>query len=152
MLDRLRPWSCGSDFTNADWENYVQVARIVQRTDPQVVEEALASFVKAAGREPFTGYDSESKPFLLMRVVFDLPETAPAMARVPYKGWINWPPADTQENVSLAWPISWRSGMPALVAPYEGSEGHPYAAAAEYRHLRATYPFRALGEMQPNKL
>jgi hypothetical protein len=148
MCDSLRVWSRSFDFTDADWQNYIRIAQIVQQTDPQIVETALDLFVKAAVRESFRGYTSESKPFLLMRVIFDLPEAAPAEERWLYKGWTNWPQPDAQGKVNLAWPISWRSGWPKLLACYEGSEGHPYAAVAEYRHLRAAYPFRALSILQ----
>jgi hypothetical protein len=151
MFDSLRPWSRWSDFTDADWQNYINVARILQQTDPIIVEEALDSFLRTAVSEPFTGYSSESKPFLLMRIVFDLPETAPADERRLYKGWTNWPQADTRGEVSLAWPVSWRSGKPELVASYEGSEGHPYGAVPEYRHLRGTRSFRALNMQQGEK-
>jgi len=147
LLDSLRTWSQVGSFTRDDWENYMKVAKIAQETDPQIVEPALDRFVRQAIDEPFTGYESQSKPFLLMRVVFDLPENAPQASRLPFKGWTNWPQADAQGNVSLAWPISWRSGRPELVASYEGSEGKPYAAAAEYRYLRNHFPYRRLEDV-----
>ena len=143
-IHALKTWSNATGFTKDNWRDYIQVAQRVQQTEPQLVENALDVFIKEAVREPFTGYTSESKPFLLMRVVFDLPESVPAAARVIFKDWVNWPAPDAEGNVSLAWPISWQTGQPQLVASYEGSEGKPYAAAAEYRHLRANYPPRTL--------
>jgi hypothetical protein len=142
----LRPWSKRADFTAADWRAYVRVARLAQNTDPQVLDDALDLFIRTAVQEPFTGSTSESKPFLLLRVMFDLPESAPAESRRIYKGWINWPPPDREGRVSLAWPIAWRSGQPELMASYEGSEGQPYRAAAEYRHFRTAYRYRVLPE------
>jgi hypothetical protein len=151
MFGSLRPWSRSSDFRDQDWENYVRVARRVQQTDSQVVEAALDSFVKAEANDAVTDYTSESKPFLLMRVVFDLPESAPVGDRWQRKGWNNWPKPDEDGRVSLAWPISWQSGKPELVASYEGSEGPPYSAVADYRHLRTSYPFRVLNAPSGDK-
>lgn len=148
LIQSLRPWSQREGFTDADWKNYVDVAKIVQETDPRTVEAALDQFVRAATQEPFTGSEGESKPFLLMRVVFDLPEAAPERLRRSFKGWTNWPRADAQGAVSLAWPISWRSGKPELVASYQGSEGMPYAALAEYHYLRGHFPYRRLEDLK----
>ena len=144
LLGALRPWTDRLDFTDADWRGYIDAARAVQQADPAVVETVLDTFVEVCSSETITEYTSESKPFLLMRVVFDLPEAAPVRERRSFKGWINWPGPDTRGEVSLAWPITWRDGAPDLSASYEGCEGGPYDAAAEYRFLRATRPLRAL--------
>lgn len=146
-LTSLCAWAKRDSFTSEDWGNYLKVAKIVQETDPQIVETALDQFMREAIKEPFTGYESESKPFLLMRVVFDLPEVAPQQSRLPFKGWTNWPHPDERGNVNLAWPLSWRSGRPELVASYEGSEGKPYAAVDEYRRLRRDFPYRQIGDL-----
>jgi hypothetical protein len=142
MLDSLRPWTRRSDFTEADWQDYIRVGRAVQQADPQVVEEALV--LTRTDQETSLDYTTQSRPFLLMRVVFDLPESAPPEERAIYKGWTNWPKPDAQGKVSLSWPISWRSGKPELLASYEGSEGKPYGAVPEYRHLRSKYSLRDL--------
>jgi len=151
LFESLHAWAQRDSFSAADWEKYISVAKIVQETNPSIVESALDQFVQAAVHEPFTGYTSESKPFLLMRLVFDLPEVAPQEERLLFKGWTNWPRADAQDNVSLAWPISFRRGKPELVASYEGSEGKPYEAAAEYRYLRNHFPYRGLGDPRGNQ-
>jgi hypothetical protein len=143
-LGSLRPWSQRDAFTRDDWGNYMEAAKAVQKADQQTVETALGEFVREAVQETFTGYESESKPFLLLRMVFDLPEAAPQQSRLIFKGWVNWPKPDAQGNVSLAWPVSWQSGKPDLVASYEGSEGKPYDAAAEYRYFRSHFPYRHL--------
>jgi hypothetical protein len=140
----LRVWAERTSFTCDDWDNYLRVAGVVQQTSHAAVEAAMEQFVKDAVCEPFSGYLSESKLFLLMRVVFDLPEVAPQALRRVFRGWTNWPIADGQGKVSLAWPISWQSGRPELVASYEGAEGKPYGAVAEYRYFRQRFPFRSL--------
>jgi hypothetical protein len=146
-FDSLRTWTQRDAFSPEDWANYIKVAKLVQETEPEIVETALDQFVKAATLEPFTGYESESKVFLLMRVVFELPEIGPEQSRAMFKVWTNWPQADMQGNVSLTWPITWRSGRPELMAGYEGSEGKPYPAAAEYRYLRDHFSYRRFKDL-----
>ena len=141
MFKSLRPWSRSSDFKDGDWGNYKKVARVVQQTDPQVVEGALESFMVTDDTE-------ESSLFLLMRVMFELPEAAPVAERRQRKGWTNWPAPDAQGNISLAWPLTWAHGEPGLVASYEGSEGPPYPAVTDYRYLLANYPFRTREQAQ----
>jgi hypothetical protein len=146
VLRSLQPWRGVADLSDEDWDGYLAAARLVQRSDPATVAAALDEFATEAGRldEHYPGYEHESKPFLLMRVVFAIPETAPAHERFSYKGWSNWPDPDERGEVHLSWPVSWRQGRPRLVASYQGSEGQPYAVAAEYRFLRETFPYRIL--------
>lgn len=144
LLHSLSAWTAQGDFSDQDWEKYVEIAKLVQSTDPDVVAAALDEFTQQAIREGYQGYESESKPFILMRVVFEIPETGSAEKRFSFKGWSNWPEPDANNEVNLSWPISWIGGSPTLVAPYEGSMGRPYAAAAEYRFLLKNFPYRKL--------
>lgn len=138
----LAPWPADGDLSPQEWDRYCAVAAAVQGAEPDDVERALADFLDR--RKGFEGAADETRLFLLMRVVFDLPETAPAEQRRSFKGWVNWPPPAPDGTVSLAWPLTWAGGRPALVDPYEGSEGGRYAAVEEHRHLRDRFPFRAL--------
>jgi hypothetical protein len=144
LLDSLPPWSHDEDISEAGWAAYVEAARRFRQTDPEVAAAALDRFVEQAAGEEFTGSESESKPFLLMRVLFELPEQAPESERVSFKGWTNWPRADERGQVSLSWPISWERGKPELTARYDGSAGRPYAASMEFRALRERFPYRDL--------
>lgn len=144
LVDSLPPWSHDEDVSGAGWAEYIEAARRFRETDPDVVATALDRFVEKAAREEFKGYENESKPFLLMRVLFELPERAPASERLSFKGWTNWPPPDERGQVSLSWPISWESGKPELTARYDGSAGKPYAASMEFRSLRERFPYRDL--------
>ncbi len=141
LLDALPPWS-NRDFTGAEWQRFSDAAAAFREAHPQVVEAALSEFVRQALTNDYQGFDPESKPFLLMRVLFDLRESSPAAELRSFKGWTNWPTPDSRGNVSLSWPVDWSQGRPRLVASYEGSMGVPYDAAAEYRWLLDRYPFR----------
>jgi hypothetical protein len=141
-LRALAPWTHAPDLPAGEWDRYIATARDVQRADPPAVEEAIAEFL--GERAGFEGAEDETRVFLLLRLVFDLPERAPADQREAYAGWVNWPPPADDGTVSLSWPIAWRDGRPALVAPYEGAEGESYAGVEEYRRLRERYPYRDL--------
>jgi hypothetical protein len=147
LIERLRslpPWQNQVDFSAQDWKQYVDVARLIQSADPDMVTAALDEFVREVSQEEFRGYEGESKPFLLMRVVFELPERASVDERQSFKGWSNWPDADENNQVNLSWPVSWEGGSPKLLATYEESMGLPYSAGAEYRYLLKKYPYRKL--------
>ena len=143
-INALPVWTSQHSFTDQDWDKYIEVARIIQSTDTDTVEDALVEFIQRALQEAYEGYESESKPFILMRVVFEIPETANEDKRFSFKGWSNWPEPDANNEVNLSWPVSWEGGRPKLLAPYEGSMGRPYAAAAEYRFLLQNFPYRKL--------
>jgi hypothetical protein len=144
-LHSLPTWPAHHELDDQGWARLVEAAKVVQATDPAVVESALDRFVLETLEELYAGAESESKAFLLLRVVFELPESAPVSDRRSFKGWTNWPEPGPDGTVSLSWPVSWRSGWPRLVAPYEGSMGPPYDAGGEYRELRSRFPYRQLG-------
>lgn len=144
---RLAPWPPGGDLSPEQWNHYIAAAAAVERADPDDVERSLTDFLNQRGG--IEGAAAETSLFLLMRVVFDLPEKAAASERRSFKGWINWPPPAPDGTISLAWPLSWQSGRPTLVAPYEGSEGPRYAAAEEYRYLLDRYAFRTPSAEEP---
>jgi hypothetical protein len=141
-LRALAPWPPEGDLAPDEWDRYVAAAAAVQRVDPAAAEGAMDEFLRE--RTGLEAARDETRVFLLQRVVFDLPEEAPERERRPFKGWVNWPAPDAEGNVSIAWPITFKSGRPALIAGYEGSEGRPYDAVSEFRHFREHYPFRRL--------
>jgi hypothetical protein len=145
MFVDLDPWSHTQDYSAAAWKKAVRVALVVQKTNPQTVGQALDSFIALARKQPFNGdSEFESRVFILMRVVFDLPENAPASQRFSFKGWINGGAMVNGATANLAWPIAWTGHAGLLLAHYEGSEGKQYEAKAEYNYMRSHFPFRKL--------
>ncbi len=144
QIKALPAWKTEGDFTEEEWKRYFEVSRIAQQGQPEIVERALDRLVAAAQSDPPTSDETESKPFLLLRILFAMPERVPADERRSFKGWTNWPKPDAGELVDLSWPISWVNGKPALSAWYEGSMGLPYAAGSEYRYLRQKYAYRTI--------
>ena len=134
----LAPWPAGGDLSDQEWDRYLAAAREVQAAQPGEVEPALLEFLDGGGEE--------TSLFLLLRVVFDLPERAPVEERRTWKGWVNWPEPDPDGTVNLSWPVRWDGSRPALQAAFEGAEGPRYAAIEEYRDLRERFAPRALAD------
>ena len=140
MFRVLAPWHNAQDFSEEGWRHYMNAARLVQNSEPEEVELALAQFLDEA--DGFTGVENETRLFLLMRIVFDLPDRTPADQRRIFKGWVNWPNLDAEGNVNLSWPVDWQDGRPVLLAPFEGADGPRYGAVEEYCYLLAHFPLR----------
>lgn len=143
-IDALPSWPTQPDFSPDEWESYIETACLIQQAQPATVEAALDKFIARGVQNVSTTDESESKPFILLRVVFDLPESVPALLRRSFKGWVNWPPPNANGEVNLAWPVSWQTGQPQLSAGYVGSMGLPYDASQEYRHLLTNFSHRQL--------
>lgn len=140
----LAPWSYDRSYSMEDWERYIDAAQLVQESDPADVERAVAQLMEQS--EGFNNVENETRLFLLLRIVFELPEHAQASKRRVFKGWVNWPEPDSRGYVNLSWPVGWRDNRPYLLARYEGAEGPRYAAIEEYRYLLANFPFRKLSD------
>lgn len=143
-LKRLPPWLPAGKAGAPDWAHLKRVAKRIQRAPDRDVIATLEAFQRWALQDPGTGFENESRVFLLMRVLFDLPERSRASERTIRKGWINWEQPDREGCVNLAWPIRWNNGDPILVAPYAGSEGRPYDVVGEFADLRGRFSYRRL--------
>lgn len=144
--DKLECWNNKGDFSKQNWEEYKRVAALIQHTPDAIVERSIKDFIKIVVQRDFQGNDEESKLFVLLRILFDIPEKGPIVERRSFKGWTNWPKADLQGDVNLLWPVVWNNGEPYLEAKYEGSEGIPYNAVAEFEYFKSKYGFREIEE------
>ncbi len=144
-IQMLAPWSENDAFSESDWKNYIEVARQVQISDIEVIESVINNFQKEASKVKYNGvYEEDSKLFLLQRIVFELPENISANQRVSFKGWVNWPSPDSDGNVNLSWPVSWKSKQPVLIDSYAGSLGEAYQAWSEFNYFKERYKYRSL--------
>lgn len=90
---------------------------------------------------------NDSKLYLLIRVVFYLPEHAPKEEKWSYFG--HWLRFQTEYNsdgtINQAWPIMWNKGNPCLISGCLGIQGFGrYSAADEFLYLRNKCLFRDL--------
>ena len=140
-IGAIAPW----DTENyREWDLLIRTAKELQRCDPIVVQKAIKEFIAKS----MWCDDSDqqwSKIFLLLRVMFDLPEAVSPQKACFFGGWmIPWRASEVEGNANLAWPMRWRSGKPELVACFTGYKGPPYQAEEEYRYYLESYPFRVL--------
>ncbi|GAB1857167.1 hypothetical protein MHTCC0001_20030 [Flavobacteriaceae bacterium MHTCC 0001] len=141
----LKAWSSAHQFSKEDWSAYTKVARVIQKTDTEIVKRALSYFMGNFSEfDSEGGVEPESKLFILMRIVFDIPQNVLADNYRSYKGWINWPEVKGGDLLNLGWPVFWQDGKPSLIALYNGSQGLPYAAVEEYNYFLNHYAFRVL--------
>ena len=146
LFHALDPWKNIDSYTDETWANYIKVAKIIQSIPIDTTTIAIQKFMKEANLldESYEGYEHGSKVFILLRVVFNLPETIPAENSFAFIGWNNWPDPDAQNNINPGWPVTWKSGNPKLQGSYEGSLGQSYQAVLEFQFLLDNYPFRNL--------
>ena len=124
----------------------VVLARRLQSISPDLVEKRLFE-----SRNHFENYSdaqlsNDRKLYLLIRVIFDLPENASKNDSFKTGGWITMhTDINNDGTFNLAWPIKWKDGSPVLVSGYQGIESlGRYDASIEYHYLRSKYRMRNL--------
>jgi hypothetical protein len=153
LADSIVGWSQvgSSNISSTQWSNLVAVAKVIQTSDPKSVERALHLY--QLGGEAETNFDDslrladDSKLFLLMRVVFVLPESVPEHDFHFFGGWIGSSGLyNSDGSMNQSWPIKWDNAHPKLMAVYGGIQGinARYDASAEYAFFRKKYFIRDL--------
>lgn len=127
------------DFLPAEKAAYIAAARRMQHESPEQIEAALQEVPKRCSKEQFNGdYEAESRPYLLLRIAFEVPEQYPLQQVRSFKGWIGRP------QVNLSWPVRWRGESFELVTRYEGSTGPAYLPLLEYQYFKDRFRHRLL--------
>lgn len=147
LILQLDPWDASGSYTRTSWDKLIAVARIAQECPPDTLELALARsthIVDPAAEFQSSGgtYDPRLRSYLLLRMMFALPESAPSAEHKWYVGLPNLP--QDSDWVNIAWPLQWNNGEPSLVAGWVATFGPPYAVVSEYRAFREKYPMRVL--------
>jgi len=153
LMTRVDPWPSHS--TNYSWDGWlrlVSVAKTIQRVPHPVMERVFYEYQrKGCARGDFQLESpeqliSDGELFLLMRMVFELPE-AQIGPWVTFGKWdmpgVNFSP-DAVHNI--AWPVRWDHGHPRLESGYVGIEGvnARYNARDEYVYFLKRYAMRDL--------
>lgn len=148
------PESGPEGYSPEDWNHLISAAQEVQKYNPNSVEKALHSYqLKGCPYGKFQNISSQqqlendTKLFLLMRVIFRIPESVPKDKFVGFGGWV--PSAslvNSDGTMNPSWPVKWDEGHPILIAPYLGLQGIEarYDAAAEFDYCLTNYPMRDL--------
>lgn len=178
LIDNLPRWSQESPTTPEEWRQYVRLALALRDMEPEDVERVLIVFMNRHPLAPRTSPAAVwawTKPFLLLRVMFDLPQTPVSDADrgtwmrdnhiavlpgpIAYKSieGQSWQPP-----FSLSLPVAWVADGPSLtchpierMVPGTGNIRDTYQPHLEYRYFRANYQYRDsleafLGEPAPS--
>lgn len=140
LIEKLTPWG-RRDFTEEEWAAYFQSAKYLQQLNEDDITRLFEKIQHEFTSEP-DGDKTQSKLFILLRVLFDIPLSGNISVRRSFKGWENWPSANDSGKVNLAWPIAWKDNKPHLESQNEGSLGKPYALTSEYSYFKDRYTYR----------
>jgi len=142
----LEPWRVDGEYSQEGWKKMVRLARVIQRAAPADVSTALEAFAESRAFTVHRDYEEDSRPFILLRIVFQLPEANPTNS-LP-RGFKGWRYSSTNSAPPPSWPVGWRNGKPHLVCGWPGSSGRGYGAVAEYEYFLKTYPYRDLATLR----
>ena len=139
----IEPWPASTNYSEAGWARLLKAARVVQKGEPRLVDEALVDYLASFQQEPNQLAVEQGKVFLLLRAVFDLPEHS-AAGRLTFDNWTRGnTDVNTDGTFNLSWPLIWQQGQPRLVSGCSGSAGS-YSVRNEYTYLRYHFRYRDL--------
>jgi hypothetical protein len=144
LICSIRPWSSEKSYNDSDWVRTIKIARILQSVDTAQTADAMEQFTIHISKSFHPDSMEESKAFLLLRVMFDLPESHPGKGHF-VKGWLT-ENQDTNPDgsLNLGWPITWKVGKPSFVSKYMGYEGFSYNPKQDYLQLHERFKLRDL--------
>jgi len=144
------------ELSKVEWDKVVYGAKVVQSTEDAVVKQVLSQIWFDAlekEKDAVKATMLSLKPFLILRVVFDLPESAPKGAWknfTTYQGWDKHPIIPGAEKVNLAWPLLWHDGRPVLVTLLPSANGgRGYQGHFEFQYFKDHFKMRDLGHYSP---
>ena len=134
------------------WENItttqvlVNTARQVQNTtSPAALYNSLVIYENTfAGTSEYV--DQMSKVYLLLRVMYQLPQEMNSSNAVTFGGWIH-PSVGNGNTYNMSWPVSItqsQSGLMVNIQNSMGFLGRGYNAAAELNYFNSNFPKRNL--------
>ena len=144
LIGKLPSWGNG-DFTEQEWMAYLQCANYIQRFEKQDVIQLLEIIEHKYTSQPDSD-KIQSKLFILLRILFDIPLSGNVTSRKSFKGWENWPAENESGEVNLSWPVTWKNNQPHLESNYEGSLGKSYASVKEYTYFQKLYIYRNIAD------
>jgi hypothetical protein len=144
-VGKMEPWTASTSYSDAGWKQLIKTAKAFQTADPKIADAALNDYVAKAASDPNQLAIEQGKVFLLLRVMFDVPETDGQ--RVPSALWERRnSDVNPDGTINQAWPLVWNGGKPRLVAGRQGSAGSAYSVRNEYSFMRFRYKYRDLSK------
>ncbi len=127
-------------------QDLVNIARQVQyTTTPASLHNSLVNYENVfAGASDYT--EQMSKVYLMLRVLYQLPEQMNSSSARTFGGWIH-PSIGNGSTYNMTWPVSATqspSGLQVSISNYTGFIGRGYNAAAELDYFNSNFPKRNL--------
>ncbi len=144
----------GQGYSSNDWENLVIAAKAIQDSSPNSVERAMWLYqLDGHPTNEFSAFfppDFDTKLFLLMRVIFDLPDSIRGRI-IMYGAWEIGPGIyNSDGSLNQSWPIKWDNSHPKIIYRFAGIEGinGRYNASREFAEFLTNYPMRDLSSFR----
>ena len=147
IIEACPPWK--ATMSEDDWKAYLRTAIAFQKLDDEDVHTAIIVFMLSHKNDQLKAMlDASSKPMLLLRVMFELPEDQERQKDAPIyiAGGLPMKLSGPNTVQSFSVPVSWMGGKPQLNAiPVEvgGHRGMWYQPQHEFGFFRAFYKYRS---------
>jgi hypothetical protein len=148
-FSQIEPWTASTNYSVGGWRQLIKTAKAVQAANSSLAGDALGEYLQRYANRPDQLPGEQAKLFLLLRVVFDLPETGSAGPSASFGGpTAKRSDASAGGTANLAWPLSWNQGTPRLVAGCESAASGVYRVKDEFDFLRFHFRRRDLSKVQ----
>jgi hypothetical protein len=149
QFSQIEPWTASTNYSAGGWKQLVKTAKAVQSASPSLAANALGEYLLRYAAQPAQLPVEQAKLFLLLRVVFDLPENGAPGPRASFGGPTGQrSDLNADGTVNLDWPLAWNQGRPRLVASCAGFADSAYSAKDEFTTLRYDFRPRDLAKVQ----
>jgi hypothetical protein len=141
MLDRIPDWSASQEPGPVpDYEPAARTAAELAAADPEERREAIAAFSRAHCLPRFE-LDRASGLYLVLRLLFELPDAYPLDETKVFGGWVH--PSIGEDPFELAWPVRVDADARTFtVDRFRSYRGKGYDAAGEYDYFSERFPLR----------
>jgi len=144
-IAKIEPWGPSTAYSQEGWRQLVRSARVLQECKPALTARVLEEYLQDFSSQPAQLNVAQGRAFLLLRVVFDLPDRAQGGPLISAAGWKRGQSElNPDGSFNQAWPILWNQGHPQLVSGCEGVAGSDYSAAKEFAMFRYRFKLRDL--------
>ena len=129
-------------YDEPDTQQLVNAAAACAEAPPEVLRSALEAYYlqKRKGADPTADL---SRPYLLLRVIFDLPDAIDRKEAKVFGGWNHPSIFSGAPTFNLSWPVRVREGEAvAIESPFTGYRGRPYDLVSEYDYFARRFQRR----------
>jgi hypothetical protein len=142
----------------SSWKQLIAVAKDLQNREPDSLVRSFHSLqgdapIAVPLRDATKKLETDRKLFILLRVIFELPESIPLNESERSGGWVTGrSEVNADGTINMAWPLQWNQGRPKFVCGFCGLQGPRFDASAEYNYFRERFPMRNLSQYRDSDL